>query len=127
MALFSKNDEIMIPESLEEVENALTLINGPLTMKFNTLCNDIAAEANYIKNNRSNPFRRLFNVIDVKGKKLHFACNGYLDDDDQRKDFAAQSCQDYLMRRVHSWSNSIKLRYGNGPESNPWLWNYMEE
>lgn len=33
----------------------------------------------------------------------------------------------YLRREVIVWGDCVKLRYGDGPESNPWLWNYMTE
>jgi glycogen debranching enzyme len=39
--------------------------------------------------------------------------------------FALPPSKAYLRREVIIWGDCVKLRYGDGPESNPWLWDYM--
>ena len=39
--------------------------------------------------------------------------------------FAQETSTAYLDRSIIIWNDSVKLRYGDKPEDNPWLWSYM--
>ncbi|KZT43121.1 glycoside hydrolase family 13 protein [Sistotremastrum suecicum HHB10207 ss-3] len=56
---------------------------------------------------------------------LSVANNGWIWDADPLVNFAMPPSKAYLRREVIVWGDCVKLRYGDGPESNPWLWEYM--
>eukprot|EP00922_Rhytidocystis_sp_ex-Travisia-forbesii_P044877 GHVS01066912.1.p1 GENE.GHVS01066912.1~~GHVS01066912.1.p1 ORF type:complete len:1880 (+),score=289.48 GHVS01066912.1:287-5926(+) len=64
-------------------------------------------------------------VKDDKGELHYLANNGWVMDWDATKDFAARGCLVYLRRQLVAWSDCIKLRYGQGPDDAPFLWNWM--
>ncbi|KAJ3334974.1 hypothetical protein HDU91_002426, partial [Kappamyces sp. JEL0680] len=84
---------------------------------------------------RSNPlvdtyFTRL--PKNDKTKKLHpdqtvLACNGWIWNADPLVNFAGEGSKAYLRREVIAWGDCVKLRYGNGPDDNPWLWEHQVE
>ena len=71
---------------------------------------------------------KYFRIINFKNnKKLHFACNGWLFSENPTDDFASPQSDVYLKRKLVSWGDCVKLRYGNCRDDNPWLWDYMTE
>ena len=51
--------------------------------------------------------------------------NGYAIDWNALKNMAAPDSNVFLRREVVIWGDSCKLNYGERPEDNPWLWEYM--
>lgn len=58
---------------------------------------------------------------------LAVANNGWMWAADHLKNFAEYPSKAYLRREVIVWGDCVKLRYGKGPDDNPWLWNHMTE
>lgn len=51
--------------------------------------------------------------------------NGWVWAADAMRDNAGPKSRAYLRREVIVWGDCVKLRYGNGPEDNPYLWEHM--
>ncbi|KAL9107093.1 MAG: hypothetical protein Q9227_007959 [Pyrenula ochraceoflavens] len=60
-------------------------------------------------------------------KALALANNGWIWAADAMKDNAGPDWRPYLRREVIVWSDCVKLRYGKGPEDNPFLWEHMSK
>ena len=58
-------------------------------------------------------------------KALALVNNGWIWAADAMKDNAGPSSRAYLRREVIVWSDCVKLRYGSGPQDNPYLWDRM--
>ena len=58
-------------------------------------------------------------------KALALVNNGWIWAADALKDNAGPDWRPYLRREVIPWSDCVKLRYGGGPQDNPYLWEYM--
>lgn len=56
-------------------------------------------------------------------KCLALANNGWLWNN--TSDFASEKHRSYLRREVITWMDCVKLRYGDGPEDSPFLWDFM--
>ncbi|KAJ8327597.1 bifunctional 4-alpha-glucanotransferase/amylo-alpha-1,6-glucosidase [Batrachochytrium dendrobatidis] len=57
--------------------------------------------------------------------ELCLASNGWIWNADPLINFAAEESKAYLRREVISWGDCVKLRYGNGPQDNEWLWQHQ--
>lgn len=58
-------------------------------------------------------------------KRLALVNNGWIWAANAMTDHAGPDSRSYLRREVIVWSDCVKLRYGNSPEDNPFLWDYM--
>lgn len=58
-------------------------------------------------------------------EELALANNGWVWGGNALVDNAGPSSRVYLRREVIVWGDCVKLRYGNGPEDSPWLWDHM--
>jgi glycogen debranching enzyme len=56
---------------------------------------------------------------------LALANNGWVWAADAMKDNAGWKSRAYLRRELIVWGDCVKLRYGSGPEDNPFLWEHM--
>ncbi|PHZ07196.1 glycoside hydrolase [Rhizopus microsporus ATCC 52813] len=82
---------------------------------------------------KSNPLIESYftRLEDPKGKhpkgSMMLANNGWIWNADPLKDFAGPDSSAYLRREVIVWGDCVKLRYGQSPKDNPWLWQHMRE
>jgi glycogen debranching enzyme len=71
-----------------------------------------------------------FTRVDPPSGKLDpltysLANNGWIWNADPLANFAQLPSKAYLRREVIVWGDCVKLRYGEGPQDNPWLWQHM--
>lgn len=72
-------------------------------------------------------FTRILPISNADPLIYSLANNGWIWNADPLQNFALLPSKAYLRREVIVWGDCVKLRYGQGPESNPWLWGYMRE
>lgn len=72
-------------------------------------------------------FTRLAPSADADPLVYSLANNGWIWDADPLQNFALLPSKAYLRREVIVWGDCVKLRYGEGPTSNPWLWSHMSK
>ncbi|KAJ7623337.1 glycoside hydrolase family 13 protein [Roridomyces roridus] len=71
-------------------------------------------------------FTRLAPTSSADPLVYSLANNGWIWAADPLKNFAELPSKCYLRREVIVWGDCVKLRYGSGPEDNPWLWSHMQ-
>ncbi|KAK6199377.1 glycogen debranching enzyme [Scheffersomyces amazonensis] len=78
---------------------------------------------------KTNPLTESYftRFIDENGKQWALANNGWIWGGNPLVDFASSQSKAYLRREVIVWSDCIKLRYGEGPQDSPELWQRMKE
>lgn len=84
-----------------------------------------------LKGRRSHPLVEVYFTRVNAGAKtdplVHsLANNGWIWNANPLQNFALPPSKAYLRREVIVWGDCVKLRYGSGPEANPWLWDYMK-
>ncbi|KAI0078663.1 glycoside hydrolase family 13 protein [Panus rudis PR-1116 ss-1] len=72
-------------------------------------------------------FTRVRGKVETDPLKYSLANNGWIWNANPLVNFALPPSKSYLRREVIVWGDCVKLRYGDGPESNPWLWEYMTD
>ncbi|KAI8607433.1 glucanotransferase domain of glycogen debranching enzyme-domain-containing protein [Chytriomyces sp. MP71] len=132
---------------LKMYTNILNEVNDPLYAEANA---DIAAivanvwsRARYLRVDshgpKLGPISRKDPLVDTYFTRLAFnentrnfhsdalclANNGWIWNGDPLSNFAGPDSKAYLRRDVIAWGDCVKLRYGDGPESNPWLWQHQ--
>ncbi|EOD49282.1 putative glycogen debranching enzyme protein [Neofusicoccum parvum UCRNP2] len=58
-------------------------------------------------------------------RALALVNNGWIWAADAMKDNAGPQSRAYLRREVIVWGDCVKLRYGSGPQDNPFLWDFI--
>lgn len=58
-------------------------------------------------------------------KALSLVNNGWVWNADASIDIAGSSSRAYLRREVIAWGDCVKMRYGQTPKDNPYLWEHM--
>ncbi|OHT13097.1 Amylo-alpha-1,6-glucosidase family protein [Tritrichomonas foetus] len=134
----NKNDYQLI----EEFRRAINTINLPFYQHYDAIIKDIVdSVVNTFQYNRYDPngpkygpvtkkfplVWRYFSEIETKNGMMPLANNGWVFSDNPTDDFIAEGKDCYLRRQVVIWGDNVKLRYGNKPEDNPWLWNHMKQ
>ena len=66
-----------------------------------------------------------FAKVETKDGTKYLASNGWVMNAAPTTDFAAPESEAYLRRQIVVWTDSVKLRYGKGPEDSPFLWDLM--
>ncbi|KAJ9423835.1 glucanotransferase domain of glycogen debranching enzyme-domain-containing protein [Fusarium oxysporum] len=61
----------------------------------------------------------------LKPEEMALVNNGWVWGGNALVDNAGPESRVYLRREVIVWGDCVKLRYGSGPEDNPWLWEHM--
>lgn len=71
-------------------------------------------------------FTRIPGKYEKDPETYSLANNGWMWNADPLKNFALPPSKAYLRREVIAWGDCVKLRYGDGPSANPWLWDHMK-
>ncbi|KAM9969320.1 hypothetical protein ACTFIR_001149 [Dictyostelium discoideum] len=59
-------------------------------------------------------------------REIPLANNGWIFNHNPTVDFASSESRAYLRRDVIVWGDCVKMRYGQSPSDNQWLWNHMK-
>ena len=134
---------------LENLKLVLDAINVAFYQEYNkdvvTILQQISDRLNYLRLDDHGPklgvissespiiesyFTRLPSNPETQKHKptsLALVNNGWIWNADAMKDHAGSGSRAYLLREVIVWSDCVKLRYGNSPAENPFLWDFMTQ
>ena len=93
--------------------------NGP---KLGAISSESAFIESYFTRLPSNAATKKHNP-----RSLFLVNNGWIWAANALKDHAGPDSRAYLRREVIVWGDCVKLRYGNSPVDNPFLWEFMAE
>lgn len=138
-ALYRTDDTAFV----DEFKMALNTINLPFYQHYDAVIKDIVDSVmntfQYNRYDQGGPrygpvtekfplVWRYFSEIETKDHgMMPLANNGWVFSDHPTDDFIGEDKECYLRRQVVIWGDNVKLRYGNKPEDNPWLWSYMRD
>ncbi|EIW79274.1 glycoside hydrolase family 13 protein [Coniophora puteana RWD-64-598 SS2] len=71
-------------------------------------------------------FTRISPGVESDPFTYSLANNGWIWNADPLQNFALPPSKAYLRREVIVWGDCVKLRYGDSPSDNPWLWSHMQ-
>ena len=133
--------------ALDTYKTILDELNAPFYKEFDedsiAISNQVFGRAKYLRLDENGPKRgsitkksRLIETYFTKlpsnertqkhePGSLAVANNGWVWNADALKDHAGPDSKAYLRRELIVWGDCVKLRYGRGPDENPWLWDYM--
>ena len=142
-AALYRSAEMHDKAQIDEFRMALNTINLPYYQHYDAIIKDIVdSVVNTFQYNRYDPngpqygpvtkkfplVWRYFSEIETSnGEIMPLANNGWVFSDNPTDDFIAEGKDCYLRRQVVIWGDNVKLRYGNKPEDNPWLWEHMRK
>lgn len=136
-------DRNKVAECCKLYQRALDIINLPfyegVNDHINAICRNVADRIRYERlashgpqHGQLSPERPLvepyFTPI-LRNEQVYTWCinNGWVWGGNPLENFASSPGFAYLRREVIIWCDSVKLRYGKGPEECPWLWKRMRE
>lgn len=144
-----KSGETLIGEVLEEYKKILDIVNVDFYNEYNadtaTIFMGLYNRAKYIRVDPSGPklgpvtansplvgsyFVRLpknEKTSKFEPGQLALAVNGWIWNADPLVNFANPKSKAYLLREVIEWGDCVKLRFGDQPKDNPWLWKRYED
>uniref|UniRef100_A0A060T7E8 Glycogen debranching enzyme n=1 Tax=Blastobotrys adeninivorans TaxID=409370 RepID=A0A060T7E8_BLAAD len=125
----------------DEARRILNEINDPLYREYDedktNAVTELRGRAKYIRLESGGPklgpitaetpfHEPYFTRIKLpNGDVMSLANNGFIWNADPTTDFASPKSRAYLRRQIVIWGDCVKLRYGNGPDDCPYLWDRM--
>eukprot|EP01122_Echinamoeba_exundans_P017960 TRINITY_DN9897_c0_g1_i1.p1 TRINITY_DN9897_c0_g1~~TRINITY_DN9897_c0_g1_i1.p1 ORF type:complete len:1516 (-),score=261.84 TRINITY_DN9897_c0_g1_i1:25-4167(-) len=132
-----------VAECCRDYQKALDIINLPLYEQvndhINAICRNVADRLRYERLashgpqfgplSEEHPLVEPYFTPIMRNDQVYTWCinNGWIWGGNPLENFASSPGFAYLRRDVIIWSDSVKLRYGKGPEECPWLWKRMRE
>ena len=152
---FNGNTEEWIEWSIENIRHKLKILNENMTNEVNHHLSDgienVIKSIRYERIDEWGPKQKLVTkrrplvcqyfthegpdldlideeqlAFDDNTSQFLMAHNGWVMGDDPLRNFAEKGSNIYIRRELIAWGDSLKLRYGSGPQDSPYLWSHME-